>query len=76
LNSSAYNVPITSAAQVTPCVTVENIADSMSDFYADSSSVGCNVSTTNAPMTSIATIFAAIASKLGPGGYLIPNGLT
>lgn len=76
LNSSAYNVPITSASQVTPCVTVENIADSWADFYADSSSIGCNVSTTNAPMNSLATIFEAIASKLGPGGYLIPNSLT
>ena len=76
LNSSSYNVPITSLAKVVPCVTVENIADSWADFYAEASSVGCNVTSTNAPMTALATIFEAIASKLGPGGYLIPNGLT
>jgi Flp pilus assembly protein TadG len=75
LNSSSYNVPITSLSKVVPCVTVENIADSWSDFYAEKSSAGCNTTTSNSPMNSLATIFEAIASKLGPGGYLIPNNL-
>jgi len=39
LNSSSYNIPIKTLSQVTPCVTVENIADSMTDtmddFYAE-----------------------------------------
>jgi Flp pilus assembly protein TadG len=76
LNNSSYNVPITSLSKVVPCVTVENIADSWDDFYAESSSVGCTPTTSNAPMNALATIFEAIAAKLGPGGYLIPNSLT
>jgi hypothetical protein len=75
LNSSSYNVPITALTQVVPCVTVENIADSWTDFFAESSSVGCTPSTSNKPMNSLATIFGALAAKLGPGGYLIPNNL-
>lgn len=73
---SALNISMGSTKAITPCATVENIADSMDDFYADSSSVGCTPTTTNEPMDSIAAIFEAIASKLGPGGYLIPNSLT
>jgi hypothetical protein len=73
---TALNKTISAIGDVTPCATVENIAGSMQDFYADSSSLGCTPTTTNAPMDSIAAIFEAIASKLGPGGYLIPNSLT
>jgi hypothetical protein len=75
LNSSSYNVPITGLSKVIPCVTVENIADDWGDFYAEKSSVGCSTTGTNAPMNGLATIFEAIASKLGPGGYLIPSNL-
>lgn len=73
---AALNQSIGSTYDVTPCATVENIADSWGDFYADSTSYGCNVKATNAPMSALATIFQAIAAKLGPGGYLIPNSLT
>jgi hypothetical protein len=73
--NSYLNVPITSGRQVTPCATVENIADSWTDFYAESSSVGCSTTGSNAPMNNLASIFESIASQLGTGPRLIPNTL-
>jgi Flp pilus assembly protein TadG len=74
--TDAFNIPFSSVSKVVPCVTIENIADSMKDFYAESSSVGCSVSGTNQPMNSLATIFEAILSSLGNGPRLIPNGIS
>jgi hypothetical protein len=41
--TGSYNVPITSASMVTPCVTMEDIASNLTYFYADASSktAGC-----------------------------------
>jgi ribosomal protein S27E len=58
-----------------PCVTIEDIADSWSDFYAETSSTGCASTLTN-PMGGLAKIFSQIAGKLGPTPRLIPNGVS
>jgi Flp pilus assembly protein TadG len=73
--SSQLNVQITAASQIIPCVTVENIADSWPHFFAESSSGGCSTTSTNAPMSSLASIFEAIGASLGAGPRLIPNTL-
>jgi Flp pilus assembly protein TadG len=72
----AYNISIGSTGAIVPCVTMENIADSMLHFYAEISSVGCSTTGTNAPMTHLATIFNAIAGDLGISSRLIPNSIT
>jgi Flp pilus assembly protein TadG len=78
-----FNVALpSSASNITPCMTVENIADTyvsptgQADFYAETSSVGCSVKSVNQPMNSLATIFEAILSSLGNGPRLVPNGIS
>lgn len=71
-----FNVPLpSSASKIVPCMTIENIADSMDDFYAETSSVGCSTTGSNAPMSRLATIFDAVAVSLGAGPRLISNNL-
>jgi hypothetical protein len=72
--SGTFNVAITNPTTIVPCVTVENIADSWSDFFAESASVGCNTSLLKYPMGSLASIFSnGILGRLGPTPKLIPN---
>lgn len=73
--NSGFNYPVTALSQVVPCVTMENIASSMTNFFAEQTSVGCSTSTSNAPMNSLPAIFNAITSQLGPGARLVPNDL-
>jgi hypothetical protein len=73
---TTFNISLpSSASSIVPCMTIENIASSMDDFYAESSSVQCSTKGTNAPMSSLAAIFDAITNSLGPGNHLIPNTL-
>jgi Flp pilus assembly protein TadG len=74
---TTLNVPITaiSSTAMTPCVTIEDVASSLSYFYADSSSAstGC---TDNAHTTqSVGNIFDAISSSLS-NMRLLPNNAT
>lgn len=73
---ATLNVSLPSrASNILPCMTIENLADSLDDFYAESSSVGCATKGTNAPMSSLAAIFDAITNSLGAGPRLISNSL-
>jgi hypothetical protein len=76
ITGTAAQVPITAPpTMLVPCVTIEDIADSWSDFYAETSSTGCASTLTN-PMGGLAKIFSQIAGKLGPTPRLIPNGVS
>lgn len=68
ISASKYSipltVPLTSAAMVTPCITMEDIASSLNYFYADSSSAN-NACTDSAHSTSsLQDIFLSIASSI------------
>jgi hypothetical protein len=61
--TGTYNVPV-ALGTLTPCVTMEDIASSLSYFYADSTSAG-NACTDNAHSTaSLQDIFLSIASSI------------
>jgi len=57
-------------------VTMENIASSTSNFYEEVSSVDCSlVTTSNAGMDHLGSIFSSITASMSPKTYLIPNTL-
>jgi Flp pilus assembly protein TadG len=73
----ALNVPISTPLTIVPCVTDENIADSWGDFFAETSSVGCQGASLTNPMAGLYSIFTqSILGKLGPSPRLIPNSTT
>jgi len=71
-----YNYSFSSTGQILPCVTMENIASSTSNFYEEVSSVDCSlVTTSNAGMDHLGSIFSSITASMSPKTYLIPNTL-
>jgi Flp pilus assembly protein TadG len=73
---SPANAPF-SLSGLTPCVTMENIASNLSDFYSDynQSGSGSNCQDASHTVTSLTDIFTAIASTFTTP-RLIPNSAT
>jgi Flp pilus assembly protein TadG len=73
------NVPFTSVSKLTPCMTMENIASSLTYFYSDANQAGTGVdnSCTSSTQfdTTIPDIFASIAASITTP-RLIPNTAT
>ncbi len=76
----ALNVPISTPSTIVPCVTIENMAypttSTSSNFWAESSSVGCAPLANQNPVGSLAGIFdQGILASIQPAPRLIPNSL-
>jgi hypothetical protein len=73
---TAANAPF-SLSQLTPCVTMENLASNLSDFYSDYNQSGSGSTCEDAShtVTSLKDIFVAIASTFTTP-RLIPNSAT
>jgi len=78
LVATGQNVGFSSASAITPCVTVENIASSLTYFYSDYNQSGSGVDTscqsTINSAVSLDDIGISIAGSLS-GPALIPNDL-
>jgi len=76
---NAANAPFSSAASLTPCITMENIASSLQYFYSDYLQSGSGVSNTcvdnSHSVTSLVEIFQSIASNFSTP-RLLPNNAT
>ena len=77
LVATGHNAAFGSVSALTPCVTMENIASSMSYFYSDYNESGSGSTCQDAshPVTSLQDIFLAISSTLTTP-KLLPNNAT
>ena len=76
--ATGKNVSFTSASQITPCVTIENIASSLSYFYSDYNQSGSGVDSSCQSTVNSATSLNDIGISIGgslSGPTLIPNSL-
>jgi hypothetical protein len=73
--SGTLDVPISNPSTIVPCVTIENIADSWADFFAETSSKSCSGTQMLNPIAGLSVIFSQITGKLGPTPRLVPNTL-
>ncbi len=76
--ATGKNVSFTSASSITPCVTIENIASSLSYFYSDYNQSGSGIDTTCQSTVNSATSLNDIGISIGgslSGPALIPNSL-
>lgn len=72
--TGTYNVPV-SLSTLSPCVTMEDIASSLSYFFADSSSASSACTDSAHSTTSLSSIFSAISSSF-TNPRLISNSAT
>jgi len=70
--ADTFNVSFSSTSKVLPCLTMENIASSMTYFYTDGSSIANGCTATANSVASMANIFSAITSTFH-GARLLPN---
>jgi hypothetical protein len=72
--TGTYNVPV-SLSTLSPCVTMEDIASSLSYFFADSSSASSACTDSAHSTTSLGSIFSAISSSF-TNPQLVSNSAT